>query len=53
VKTIAELNPPRADGFPKIVEISSMKKETKFVDRKDPNFDKPLSSLEIDYSKNN
>jgi len=45
---IATLNPPREDGFPKIVEISPMKKPkqpTVFYytkDPKDPIFDQPI-----------
>lgn len=49
--TIAQLNPPREDGFPKIVEISLRKTTPPHTNPKDPKFDEPVSKMEKDYNK--
>jgi len=46
--TISTLNPPREDGFPKIIEISGQGIST-HIDAKDPNFNEPLDKLYKEY----
>jgi len=41
------LQKKRSDGYPKVREITA--KEKFKSDRKDPNYDKPYSSLEKEY----
>lgn len=39
----------REDGYPKIIDFSRLKRYVYKIDIKDPNFDKPLSKLNINY----
>jgi len=48
--TISQINPPRACGYPKIIEISASKVKMK-ADVHDPKFNEPLSKLFTDYSQ--
>lgn len=47
--TIKQLNPPRACGYPKILDISASAQKMK-ADVHDPNFNEPLDKIFIDYS---
>lgn len=49
MQTIESINPKRADGYPKITDISARRSKVKF-DAKDPAFLKPISALYTDYS---
>lgn len=50
-KTVIEkLNEPREDGYPKVIEITSKKVKNPYhQDRKDKNFDLPISYLTKEY----
>jgi len=47
--TIQQINPQRACGYPKIVEIKPTVQYK--ANAKDPNYDNPISALSKDYSE--